>query len=182
MYREGLGARPNLNKERFSMLIRKYFMSFLLATVLVGPWAVNATRLTKAAHVTPLTKAAERGDVKEVEKLLAKGAKVDEKDKGGETALMWAIGFCHPEVVKLLLANGAKVDEKSNKGETALIWAARCADQKIVKLLLTKGAKIDARDNTGKSALDYAHRVENESLRAELIRLLTPPSPRRSKR
>ena len=122
------------------MLIRKYFMSFLLATVLVSQWAINAT---------PLMDAAQSGDVEEVGKLLAEGAKVDEKDEYGETALTRAARYAPPEVVKLLIAKGAAVDEENTRGKTAL---------------------------------DYAHRVEDESKRAELIRLLTPPSPRRSKR
>ncbi len=41
-----------------------------------------------------------------------------------KTALMWAAGSGHPEIVQLLLARGALLNSQDDKGNTALHWAA----------------------------------------------------------
>ncbi len=41
-----------------------------------------------------------------------------------KTALMWAAGSGHPEIVQLLLARGALINTQDDKGNTALHWAA----------------------------------------------------------
>ncbi len=49
-----------------------------------------------------------RGNVDVVKLLLAKGADINAKTKGGQTALMAASSGGHQEVVNLLKAHGAK--------------------------------------------------------------------------
>ncbi len=57
-----------------------------------------------------LFKAAIYGDAEAVKSLLAKGADVNAKDKGGGTALMMAINNNHAGVVRLLIDKGADVN------------------------------------------------------------------------
>ena len=100
-----------------------------------------------------LVEKARVGDLDAVIELVGKGAKVDEKDIFGDTALILASKNGHVEVVKTLIENGAKVDEKNDRGNTALIWASRNDYVKVIKALLDAGAKVDEKDNYGETAL-----------------------------
>ena len=51
--------------------------------------------------------------------LLDKGAKIDEKDIHGLTALMYAAKTGHRQMVAMLLNRGAHANEKDNAGQTA---------------------------------------------------------------
>jgi ankyrin repeat protein len=53
-------------------------------------------------------KAAFRGDLPEVKRLVAKGAEVNAKANSGITALIAALKNGHPEVRELLIKAGAK--------------------------------------------------------------------------
>jgi len=55
-----------------------------------------------------LMKAAFRGDLPEVKRLVAKGAEVNAKANNGETALIAALKNGHPEVRELLIKAEAK--------------------------------------------------------------------------
>jgi len=52
--------------------------------------------------------------------LLARGARLNEVDNRGRTALMIAAELGHADIVKLLLAHGAATDSKDNEGHTAI--------------------------------------------------------------
>ena len=107
--------------------------------------------------MTALIAAAFRGDVAAVKLLLARGARVDEKDDHGRTVLMAAVDSGHAEAAKLLIEHGADVNAKDEKwGIPALMKAAQYGDIDIAKLLLEHGADIKARENTGKTALTAA--------------------------
>ena len=68
-------------------------------------------------------------------------ARVDAKDRNGQTALMWAAWQGHAEVVKALIAGGADVSVKNEDGDTALTSAESEGYTKIVKALKKAGAK-----------------------------------------
>ena len=62
-------------------------------------------------HATPLTDAAERGNIKAVTELLNKGADVNVKvGRYGWTALMYATHKGHTDTAKLLIDKGADID------------------------------------------------------------------------
>lgn len=95
--------------------------------------------------------------------LLDKGAKIDEKDGHGLTALMYAVQTGHREMVAMLLNKGAHINEKDHAGQTALMLAAEKVAKNtspdeneylnIVWLLLDRGAAVDEKDNAGQTAL-----------------------------
>ena len=68
--------------------------------------------------------------VKTSELLLGAGARLDEVDNRGRTALMMAAELGHGDVIKLLLARGA-ADARDNEGKTA----AELADPAVRALL-----------------------------------------------
>ena len=59
-----------------------------------------------------LISASKNGDAPKVKELIAKGGNVNEKDKYGSTALIYAVNSNSSDCVKLLSANGADVNNK----------------------------------------------------------------------
>jgi serine/threonine-protein phosphatase 6 regulatory ankyrin repeat subunit A/serine/threonine-protein phosphatase 6 regulatory ankyrin repeat subunit B len=82
--------------------------------------------------------------------LLAKGAKLEDKDNDGQTALHWAVlgdggdiaeaSAGDADLVHLLLVRGADIQAKDKKGRTALQLAVSHRKTEVVKLLREKGA------------------------------------------
>ena len=79
---------------------------------------------------TPLHEAAEAGEVRRLESLLADGAQADARNDDGETPLHLAAGSGHGAVTGLLLDGGAEVDATEESGYTPLHEAVTgAADQ-----------------------------------------------------
>ena len=110
-----------------------------------------------AAGECPLCKAAHKGDMVEVKRLLAAGADVNAVDKGGWSALMFAVFWGRSEVVKILLDADANPNVVSNAGSTALIHSGFFdSNVEVVKMLLDAGAYVDTTDKNGWTALMFA--------------------------
>ena len=92
----------------------------------------------------------------EVKRAIDKGAKVNTRNKYGDTALMRAVWYNkNPEVIKLLIANGANVNARNKWGDTALMYAAEHnKNPAIFELLLAHSADLKAKNNGGKTAHD----------------------------
>ncbi|XP_063836754.1 poly [ADP-ribose] polymerase tankyrase [Ostrinia nubilalis] len=78
-----------------------------------------------------------------MEMLIRKGARVNEKNKEGQTPLHVATEHSHLDAMDLLLRHGAKVNACDARGESALSLAARRDSAAACRLLLACGA--DAR-------------------------------------
>ena len=70
----------------------------------------------------PLTAASKRGQLETVKILLKYGARINEPDRGGETALMKAASTGNPDIVRLLVERGADLNIRSSAGNTALAF------------------------------------------------------------
>ena len=110
-----------------------------MITAVIAALALWATLAQGENH--DLIMAAYYGDLSEVKRLLAAGAKVNSKDKNDITALMAASLRGHREVVELLLAQGAEVNAKDNNGKTALMLAIRMNHPEVREVLIRAGAK-----------------------------------------
>jgi ankyrin repeat protein len=75
-----------------------------------------------------------------VQALLDKGAEVNAKDKGGDTALMEAAFKGHLPVLQALLDKGAEVNAKTKGGVTALDLASK-GHTEVANLLRRAGAR-----------------------------------------
>jgi len=117
---------------------------------------------------TLLEKAVETGDVGKVQRLLHKGAGVEEKDPYGQTALLIAVQKSYVDIVKVLLENHADVKAKDAKGMTALHKAVRLGQYEITKLLLESDLDVDARNEDGETALTIA----THEAHGEIVKLL----------
>jgi hypothetical protein len=91
--------------------------------------------------LTPLHRAANRGDFAAVEALLAKGADVNARGLAKQTPLHLAVT---KEIVQLLISKGAQIEARDRRGRTPLFWAAGAGRRDVVEALLAAGVQADA--------------------------------------
>ncbi|MBZ5624572.1 MAG: ankyrin repeat domain-containing protein [Acidobacteriia bacterium] len=117
-----------------------------------------------SAERSPLMRAAEKGNAKIVELLLAKGARVnfrqdwrhssDPLDGYKATALLCAVRAKHSDIVAMLLEHGADPNLRGQDGTTPLLAAG--GSLSIIQALVTAGADVNARHDSGETALYIA--------------------------
>jgi len=90
-------------------------------------------------------------------------------DSRGWTPLIYAATGGHDDVVTYLLDQGANINAQSPNGTTALMMAVREARASTFDLLLRRGADVNHRNENGVSALDWAKRG-NETAMVEKLR------------
>ena len=103
------------------------------------------------ADTLALWRAAEAGELSEVEAALARVADVNARNEHGVTALMRAAQHGHVKVVRLLLAHGADANVIRNDKFTALSLAAFFGHTDVVKALMEHGADSQASTRHGTS-------------------------------
>lgn len=118
---------------------------------------------------TALRWAAAEGLVKEVERLLDKGADVNAVDKDGWTPLLAASEHEHVEVAEILIKSGADLEAKAEGGMTPLLVASTAGCFNLVRLLLEEGAAIEAEDAEGITPLIAASFVGNVGIVSLLL-------------
>lgn len=119
-----------------------------------------------------LLAACQTGDPNVVEFLYSQGARLQDKDNYGNTALMCAAEAGNLRLVNWLLDRGVRVDQRNRLGQTALYFAAREGKYQTVKTLLNKGAKVLMKDFLGRTPQQVAKR--NRHMRVS--KLLQPKS------
>ena len=118
---------------------------------------------------TPLMSAARTGVNEVITLLLDHGADINTQEpRRGQSALMWAISFGHPETARGLIERGADISARTKKftgdedytpmlmegyganvegipqgGYTPLMFAAKMGDMATARLLLNRGANIN---------------------------------------
>lgn len=103
--------------------------------------------------------------------LLQRGARVDERDPTGRTALMYAATSPVVEPVKLLLDKKANVNlVDSDEHFSALMFAAAEGHVDVVRVLLARGADSTLKDVDGDTASSFA----KKSGHAAVVQLLAP--------
>ena len=103
---------------------------------------------------TPLIVSASLGDLPSLQDLLAYRANVNAANKEGNTALIYAARYNHPDVIKMLLTPQTMqvpldVNAQNKVGETALYWGAAKGNVEVVKRLLAAGADPTIAANNG---------------------------------
>ena len=116
---------------------------------------------------TAFLAAATDGDLEKVTSLLAEGVQVDIYDDSGYTALSWAAGNNHKNVVEFLVEKKAYLDAGAGIGGTPLATAAYEGHLEIVELLIASGADRNAKDGLGRMPLDAATGEAAKLLNAE---------------
>ncbi len=128
-----------------------------LAMLCLVPIAILASdEAAKSGH-TPLHAAAWKGDVAQIQSLIAGGADVNAASSFGTTPLHSAAVNNQLEAVKALLQQGARVEARDGLGRTALFAALEIgANRPVIDALLDAGAAADAKDNSGKTPVEIA--------------------------
>jgi len=124
--------------------------------------------VTVTGPINKLVEAVYNEDLEEVTQLIARGARVNSKDKNndGITALHAAIEMGNAEIAQLLLSSGAKINGRDSLKRTPLMMLDDDATPELLQLLLRYGAKIDLADKKGLTALShYAKYSDPEMVR-----------------
>ncbi len=107
--------------------------------------------------LTPLMMAARTGNVAVANVLLTHGANVNTATTTThETALMWAIGEHHVDVIRTLLEKGANVHPTPAQAFSPLMRAAKNGDIETGKALVAAGARVNDGGSDGTHPLVYA--------------------------
>uniref|UniRef100_A0A8D8SAP2 Poly [ADP-ribose] polymerase n=1 Tax=Cacopsylla melanoneura TaxID=428564 RepID=A0A8D8SAP2_9HEMI len=125
------------------------------------PHIVNCRDLD-GRHSTPLHFAAGYNRVGVVEYLLAHGADVHSKDKGGLVPLHNACSYGHYEVTEMLVKHGANVNVADLWKFTPLHEAAAKGKADIVRLLLQHGADPSKKNRDGATPLDLVREGDQD--------------------
>jgi ankyrin repeat protein len=113
--------------------------------------------MSAAVH---LTQAVTAGDVDAVNAALAAGADVNERNNGGQTALILAVIFNHIDLVHLLVKAGANPRLRDNLGLDAIEWAQRRGLSDIVDLFTHKIRPADPPVNTDEKSRKWLEGVK----------------------
>jgi uncharacterized protein len=118
--------------------------TFVLAAV------VLAGTVQDPDGLTPLMRAAARGDAAQVTALLDKGADPNAVTPAQRiTALMCASYFGHTGVINVLMARGASIAQKDAQGAAAVDWAALGDHAELEKTLTGPNVALNPFLNTG---------------------------------
>ena len=104
------------DKEIVGLKLRTISVFIIILAVFYMTYSVYETASSVIDDANrPYFNAAKEGDIKSVKELLKKGAKVNEKDRNGATALRLAAENGHIDMVKLLVSNGADVNVRNSQ-------------------------------------------------------------------
>jgi len=135
-----------------------------------APTVVASDGRGKEFRGTPLMAAAAEGLTDIVTVLLSGGARVNDVDPRGWTALHCAAEEGYETICRLLLDSGADPNVRTAQSGTALMVATLKGHAGVVKLLLERGADASVRDSSGKSALDLARKYGRSDVISILAR------------
>ena len=105
---------------------------------------------------TSLQKAAENGQTRRVEQIIARGADVNSLDAEGRTALARAAANDREEIVQSLLNHGANPNQANRDGMAPLHLAAREGRSASASALLARGAEVNSTTPKGWTPLMFA--------------------------
>lgn len=110
---------------------------------------------------TPLHYAAARKDRDGVQKAIASGSDINQRDIYGETVLHLACRSGDLEIVKLLIAQQANLNMVSDAFLTPLHQACLGGYPNLIQLLLDAGAEVDIQNDKGQKAVELCRNDES---------------------
>ena len=149
-----------------------------LARRLVSDWQpvrpVDDVQQREDPRVERWFTAAEKGQFKTVQNMVAEGFPVDRRDRDDWTAVQFAALAGRPKTVAVLIAAGADVNQSDPLGMTPLMAAAVSGSRRTVTQLIAAGADPDAQDSAGETATYMAEQAGHLRLARDLERMELP--------
>ena len=102
------------------------------------------------------------------EMLVKCGAKPDNQNEFGETALMWAVTDGSEKSALALIESHADLNLQDTNGNTALMRAISHGQRDAAKAMIRKGTRLNVQNNAGQTALFWAAAKGD----AEIVKLL----------
>ncbi|XP_038070828.1 fibronectin type 3 and ankyrin repeat domains 1 protein-like [Patiria miniata] len=98
------------------------------------------------------------GHLPVVKLLRSYNASYETRDKGGSTAMHWAVDGGNVALIQSMIADGASVNQKGwGSGWTPLLrCAAMAGDPNVARVLINAGAEVNVKDKDGKTPLMIA--------------------------
>lgn len=156
-----MSATTEIVKTRACGAIRGFFVwaAMLVAAVTGHAMAQVAPTAAEASRYTGLHLAAHRGDLAELRKLIAGGAKANARDAHGRTSLHVATFAKQRDVIRLLANAGADLGALENDRYDAVTIAAVADDEDTLRVLLSLGAsaKLTTSRYDGTALIAAAH-------------------------
>ena len=153
---ELLGDKVNtLYRGKSPLLWAKEFENKEVARVLKEKGAVEKAISKEEAEKLgiELVEEARKRNLEAVIELIEKGAKVNQENDYGETALIKASQNGHLEIVEKLIDAGANLNVKDENKKTALMWALDNEYIDIALKLIEKGADVNQKDDVNNISL-----------------------------
>lgn len=138
------------------------------------PFAAYLPQANMGPNERALLKAAGKGDVNEVLKLLHQGANLDAINEEGQSAITLAIGRQHMSVIKLLIESGATMDRSGFLVHKPLHDAVATRNVDLVKCILDSDADINEETAHGSVLLMAVKRRQENMVTLLLSRNADP--------
>jgi ankyrin repeat protein len=104
-------------------------------------------------------------DSEKLDAALAKGGKLNEQNKKGESLVMACVDSGAYDCMKLLMAKGADLDLKDKLGDSVMVRAVKNGEAQSVELLLNHKARcIQTADASGMTALHWAVKLGDATI------------------
>jgi ankyrin repeat protein len=130
---------------------------------------VNSCLVLHRGEIYPIIHIASiLGTIEQVEKLIEKGASINQKTYWGN-ALHQALRFDRPDIGLYLINKGIDINAEDVQGFTALIHACSNGYEDIVDILLEKGVQVNVHGGHDRTALNRALENSYNSIAKKLI-------------
>lgn len=174
-----LGELTGLAPEDAFVAAAHHLMLGFVAEALLDAGAVrDVDHRGGPCNCTALALAAEAGNAKLVERLIARKASFDLVDENGITPLLMAAWNGRTDVVRALLKNGARPNAVDRAGDAAIHGRMSKGNNEIVELLLRNRADPDIPRRDGNTLLCFAAIANDVELAQLLLRYRADPNKR----
>jgi ankyrin repeat protein len=113
---------------------------------------------------TKLMLAIAANNLKEAQRLIQEGAKVNYRDSSGANSLSEAVLSGNLEMLRIVIQADAALDAKFDKGWTALMLAVQRNQPEMVRLLVAAGANTALQNDADQTALQIAELAGNNTI------------------
>jgi ankyrin repeat protein len=148
----------------FAAIFDSGFILLILIIIVISAIITFIKNTINKVSMTPLLKAASKGDTFQCQQLIASGSLVNEKTALGDTALILASANGHTDAVKFLLSKQSDLNVHGKDNRTPLIAALedkKTYNHEVLKILLDHHPDIESRDKKQYTALFHAVFNEN---------------------